>query len=113
MPRVARLAEHLRRRPLDQHLAVVEEDDLRGHRRGEADLVGDDQHGDAGPRQRAHDVQHLAGQLGVERRGRLVEEQDPRLQRQRPGDGHALLLAAGELGRIVARAVREADLASS
>ncbi len=94
---------------LDEDLAVIEEDDLGGDRGGEADLVGDDEHGDPGRRQRAHDVEDVAGQLGVERGGRLVEEQDARLERQGAGDRHALLLAAGELGRVVAGAVGEAD----
>jgi hypothetical protein len=38
-----------------------------------------------------------AAQARVEVRERLVEEQDPRLQHERPGDGDALLLAAREL----------------
>ena len=42
---------------------------------------------------------------GIERRGRLVEQHGDRVHRQRAGDGDALLLAAGELGRdICARA---------
>jgi hypothetical protein len=44
----------------------------------------------------ADDVQHLADQLGVEGGGRLVEQQHLGLERQRPGDGDALLLAAGQ-----------------
>ena len=44
-----------------------------------------------------HHVQHLADELGVERGGRLVEQHELRVHRQRPGDGDALLLAAGEL----------------
>ena len=59
--------------------------------------------------QPAHDVEHLADQLGVERRGRLVEEHQLRVHRQRPGDRHALLLAAGELVRVVVHPVAEAD----
>ena len=50
----------------------------------------------------AHDVEDVADQLRVERRGRLVEEHQLRLHRQRAGDGHALLLAAGELRGVVA-----------
>ena len=37
--------------------------------------------------------------LGVERAERLVEQQHARLSRQRPGQGHALPLAAGKLRR--------------
>ena len=42
----------------------------------------------------AHQVQHLADELGVEGRGDLVEEQDFRVGGDRPGDRHALLLPA-------------------
>ncbi len=52
------------------------------------------------------DVEHLADQLGVERRGRLVEQHQLRLHRQRAGDRDALLLAAGELRRGRRRACR-------
>ena len=41
--------------------------------------------------------QHLADQLGVERRGDLVAQQHHRLHRQRARDRHALLLAARQL----------------
>ena len=37
------------------------------------------------------------GGLGVERRGRLVEQQHPRVERQRPGEHRPLLLADREL----------------
>ena len=40
---------------------------------------------------------HLEPELGVEVRERLVHEEHSRLGRERAGDGHALLLAAGEL----------------
>ena len=43
---------------------------------------------------------HLVAQLGVEIGQRLVEKQDLRLDDQRAGERHALLLAAGELARI-------------
>ena len=35
--------------------------------------------------------------LRIERRGRLVEDQDRRVLQDHPGDGDALALAAGEL----------------
>ena len=56
----------------------------------------------------AHHVEHLADQLGVERRGRLVEQHQLRLHRQRAGDRDALLLAARELRRVGLRACRPA-----
>ena len=51
----------------------------------------------------------LAGP-GVQRSGRLVGEDDLRAGHQRPGDGHALLLAAGELRRTVPGLIGEPDL---
>ncbi|MDT4829695.1 hypothetical protein FQZ97_631220 [compost metagenome] len=49
-------------------------------------------------------------QLRVERRGGLVEQHQLGLHRQGAGDGHALLLAAGELRRVVPGALGQADL---
>ena len=45
----------------------------------------------------------------VKRAGRFVAEDDFRVGRQRAGDGHALLLAAGKLAGIVVLPVRQAD----
>ena len=39
---------------------------------------------------------NLALGLGIDRDGGLVEDQDPRIDQQRPGDRNALPLAAGE-----------------
>ena len=55
------------------------------------------------------DREHLADELGVERRGGLVEQHQLRLHRQRAGDRHALLLAARELRRVGVELVGEAD----
>ena len=45
------------------------------------------------------DVEDLAHELRVERGGRLVEQEDLGLGGERPGDGDALLLTAGQLAR--------------
>ena len=47
---------------------------------------------------------HLDAQLGVEVGQRLVEQEHVRLAHQRPADGDALALAAGELARACGRA---------
>ena len=47
-----------------------------GHMAGKIHLMGDDQHRAALPRKLAHNDQHLAGQLRVKRRGRLVKIED-------------------------------------
>ena len=49
----------------------------------------------------------MAGVAGIQVAGGLVGEQQGRGGRQRPGQRHALLLAAGELVRIVPRARRQ------
>ena len=73
-------------------------------------LVRDDDDGDA---ERlvdlAQQLQDRARRVGVERAGRLVAEQVPGLGRQGSCDGHALLLAAGELDGVGLRAVAEPD----
>ena len=59
--------------------------------------------------QAADDPQDLPGQLRVQRRGRLIKAENIRMHRQRPGDGHPLLLPAGELMRIEVPLLRQAD----
>ncbi len=54
-------------------------------------------------------VAQLHAHLGVERRERLVEQEDRRLDRQRPGEGHPLLLAAGELVGVAVGVDAETD----
>ena len=46
--------------------------------------------------------------LGVQRRRRLVEQDDPGLGAQGPGNGDPLLLAAGQGGGVGVRLVRQA-----
>ena len=89
--------------------ALVHEQHVVGHLTGELHLVRDDDHGGVARGERANDVEHLAGQLGIERAGRLVEAEDVRIERQRPRNGDALLLAAGELMRIVVHARFQPD----
>ena len=79
----------------------------------EADLVRDDDHRHAVARELLHHGEHLADELGVERRGRLVEQHQLRLHRQRARDRHALLLAARELARVGVELVGRARRASS
>jgi hypothetical protein len=83
-------------------LPVIHEDHAVGDLPGEAHLVGDAEHGHALLGERHHGVEHLLHHLRVEGRGRLVEQHDLRAHAQRARDGDALLLAAGELARILA-----------
>ena len=47
-----------------------------------------------------HDVEDFRDHLRIQGRGRLVEQHDFRVHAKRPGDGDALLLAAGKLARV-------------
>jgi hypothetical protein len=60
-------------------------------------------------RRAAHDVEHVADELGVERRGRLVEQHQLGLHRERARDRDPLLLAAGELRGVGVELVGEPD----
>src|ERR1700694_3675073 len=106
---VGRLLEDDGRRSLLDDGALVHEHHAVGGVAGKAHLVADHDHGHAALAQRAHDREHRAHQLRIERARRLVEQHDPRLERDRARDGHALLLTARELARRVAGAVGEAD----
>src|SRR5215472_16256724 len=68
------------------------------------EVVGDQQVGQAaaGP-QRLDQGEDPRLRLDVESAGRLVENQQPRLDAERPGDGDPLALAAGQLMRVPRR----------
>ena len=83
---------------------------MAGHVPGKAHLVGDHQHGHPLGGQLAHDVQHFAGQLGVQGGGGLVKIDDLRAGGKGAGDGHPLLLPARELVGVLAAPVGHAHL---
>src|SRR5471032_2452395 len=89
---VRRRVEDRRWRPLLDDQAVIHEDHPVGRGLGEAHLVADHDHGHARLAQVAHDLEHGAHEFGIERRCRLVEQHDLRLERDRARDGHPLLL---------------------
>ena len=100
-PGVLRVVDDLlRRADLDEH-ALLDEVDAVGRLAGERHLVGDHDHRRALVGQLLHHVDHLADERRVEGRRRLVEQQHLGLHRQRPGDGHALLLAARQARRVL------------
>jgi hypothetical protein len=89
--------------------AVGQEQHPIGVRRG-ARVVGDHDNGLAEIADGAvEEVEDVRGRAGVEVPGRLVGEHDIRAGDQGAGAGDALLLAAGQLGRLVAQPVAEAD----
>ena len=70
-------------------------------------VVGDEQVADPEfALQSREQVEHLRLYGQVERAGRLVADDQPGPQHQRPGDGDALALAAGELARVAVGGVR-------
>ena len=68
-------------------------------------------HGDALLGHLDHHIEHFFDHLGVQRRGRLVEQHDFRRQAQSAGNGHPLLLAAAQLQRVFERLLGNAHAA--
>ena len=93
----------LRRADLLDH-AVVHHHDAVGHGQRLLLVVRHHDGGDAErPLQRLDLVAQPQPHAGIERRQRLVEQQQAGRGRERARQRHALLLAAGELGRIFRR----------
>jgi hypothetical protein len=79
-----------------------EHHDAVGEKHRLVDLMGDEQRGSLGAREDLQQFHlHEFARLRVERRERLVEQQELRLHRERARDIDALAHAAGELVRIV------------
>ena len=74
---------------------------------GHVGIVGDEQDRPAAGMQVAQDGHHLGTAGAVEVAGRLVGQEQGRLGDQGAGDGDALLLPAGQLGRLVGQPVGE------
>ena len=90
--------------------ALVHDDDAVGHGQRLFLVVCDHDGGDAEPAVKRLDLlAEKDADLGVKRRQRLVEEQQAGRGGQGAGQRHALLLAAGKLGRILASLVAQAD----
>ena len=105
--------EHRRGRAVLDHLALVHHGDAVADLRGDAQVVGDEQHREIEAlADLVEQLEHLRLHRDVERRDRLVGDQHLRLHRERARDADALALAAGELVRVARRARRvEADQA--
>jgi len=82
------------------HLSVLQADDPLGLD-GDGVVVGDENHGVALAVDVLEHGQHLTAGAGVQGSGGLVGQDDRRTAHQSPGNGHPLLLAAGELHRLV------------
>ena len=99
--------QDLRGRSLLDDLAAADDGDVVRDLGDDAEVVRDEHVADAElalqPRQQA---QHLVLHRDVERRHRLVEVDELRLDRERPGDRDALTLAARELVGAPGRGIR-------
>ena len=89
---------------------MVDDGQAVGHLHGLLLVVGD-QHGGHVQRvvQVAQPAAQLRAHLGVERAEGLVEQEDLGLDGERPGERHALALAAGELRGVALGQVGQAD----
>jgi hypothetical protein len=102
---VARVLVDLDRGSRLHDAARVHHDDALGVARDHAQVVGDDDQRDAHALgQVAHQLQDLRLDGDVERRRRLVGDDQLRLARQRQGDHHALTHAAAEVMRELLQA---------
>ena len=97
-------ADQLLRTPELEDATVDEHADAIGERRGVLEVVGDEERRHPQLSQELVQLRaHGAARVRVERRQRLVEEEDVRLARERASKCDALALAAGELGHARAR----------
>ena len=90
-------------------LAVVEDDDVVRDAHDHLHVVLHEEDGGAGGGDLGDQVVDLLGLDGVAAGGRLVEEEDAGLERQRAGDLQALERAVGERARLLLGGVAEAD----
>ena len=89
--------ERFRTRGVEEEAALVDEEDPRRELECPADAMLREHDGRAEP---FDGVEEERRAFGIELRGRLVEEQQLRLQRERGCEAHTLELAAGELDRL-------------
>ncbi len=92
------------------YLTALHDHNAVGKRQSFGLVVGDEDHRHAGLLLDALQLgAHFQTQTGVEVGQGLVEQQYLRLHHHRTGERHALLLAAGKLGRLTVGEGREAD----
>ena len=105
-----RLFVDLARRPDLLHAAVGHDRHAVGHRQRLFLVMGDVDEGDPDLLLDRLELDlERAAQLGVEGAERLVEKEDARIEDECAGESDALLLAAGELGRLAAREALQPD----
>ena len=114
MQRELLLAELLHERGLlldHDQLALADDADAVGHLLGLVDVVRGEDDGDARVAQAPHQRPHVAAQLDVDAGGRLVEEEDLGLVRERLGDEDAALHPARQRHDLVVALLPQRQLA--
>src|SRR5215467_7123255 len=101
-------AGHRPRAGITHHPAVPNLDDPPGMG-GDLRRVGDDNDRVASAREILEERQHLGAALAVERARGLVGQNDLAAVHERPRNRYPLLLAAGELRRLVLEPIAEAE----
>ena len=105
-PGEVRAAHQRRHRPVGDAPAALEQQDVRGQPHHVVEVVGDEDHRQVErPAQRVDFVLKAPPHLAIDGGKRFVEKQDGRLAGQRPGERHALTLAAGQFLRPAIRLV--------
>ena len=90
---------------------LVEHQQARAEAEAFTQVVGDHEHRQPGfAPQLQQQLVHVFANAGVEGAEGFVQQQYARFHDQRLGDGQALLHAAGELRRVFAQRVAQADL---
>ena len=104
------MAVKINRRAFLQDTAIVHQRDAVGHQHGFFRIVRDHQGGGAGFLKQAGGIgAYMVAKPHVKARERLVQQHHARFRRHRPGQRHALLLAAGKRMRIAVRRPGHAD----
>ncbi len=110
MRRDERLGENVRGWPVGDDASGVEQEHAVGVLRGERQIVHRGDEGQTGLlAQAVEQLERLLLVPDVERRGRLVEENDLRLLRDRARDDDTLLLAAGQRPEAAIREGQEVE----
>jgi hypothetical protein len=91
-------------------LAVIDDGDVATETLGLLQIMGREDDGRPAGVELAQEGPHRAADLDVHARGRLVEDQQPRLVHQRPRDHQAPFEAAGELAHLGVAPVPEIEL---
>ena len=103
------MEEDVVRFALFEDFPFIDEQDAVGDFPGKAHFMGNDSHGHAVFGQILDDVQYFADHFRVQGRRRFVKEHEFRLHGQGAGNGHTLLLAAGQGFRIGIFLIGQAD----